>query len=73
MATYEIRAAHTQYDVLNGQCDVVDAMEGTLAEAKRRARYYLTNAYRRDTQMTEPLVYAQVLRNSECVADFFRD
>ncbi len=73
MAEYEIRAAHTQEDVLNGQCDVAGDFQDTLKEAKVRARYLLTDEYQQAAEMQRPLTYAQVLRDGECVADFFRD
>jgi|GEM_PF-1978230 len=73
MATYEIRAAHTQEDVLSGQCDVVQDYPETLKEAKARAKYFLSDEYQRACEMSRPLGYAQVIRNGECVADFFRD
>jgi len=43
----------------------------TLADAKRRAKYYLTDDYRQVCNVTECLGYAQVLVDGEVVADYF--
>lgn len=66
----EVRAAKTQQDVLNHQCDLVNTFE-TVAAAKRQAKYYLTTEYQRVSEASEPLGYAQVVVNGECVVDYF--
>lgn len=43
----------------------------TVKEAKERAKYYLTEEYRRVSESSRRLGYAQVLVNGTCVADFF--
>lgn len=68
----EVRAARSQEDVLNHQCDIVDQFD-TIAEAKRKARYYLTDEYQQVIEASEPMRYAQVVVNDECLYDYFRD
>lgn len=69
--TIEVRAAHSQAQVLDHQCDIVDEFD-TIAEAKRKAKYYLTDEYQRVIESSEPMRYSQVMVNGECVADYFR-
>jgi hypothetical protein len=49
---------HSQY------CD-------TIKEAKERAKYFLTEEYRRVSETTIRLTYAQVLVNGKCRYDYF--
>jgi hypothetical protein len=51
--------------------DVEDTGLETVASAKQRARYVLTEEYRRITEASERLGYAQVVVNGEVVADYF--
>lgn len=67
----EVRAAKSQQQVLDHQCDIVDQFD-TIGEAKKRAKYYLTDDYQRIIESSEPMRYAQVVVNGECVADYFR-
>lgn len=67
----EVRAARTQEQVLNHQCDIVDTFD-TIGEAKKRAKHYLTDEYQRLVEMSEPLGYAQVVVDGECLYDYFR-
>ena len=67
----EVRAARTQQAVLDHQCDVVLECD-TIAEAKRKARYLLTDEEMHLVEASEPNRYAQVVVNGECVADYFR-
>lgn len=67
----EVRAAKTQRAVLEHQCDLVNDFE-TVAQAKQQARRYLTDDYQKLSEASEPLRYAQVVVNGECVADYFR-
>jgi hypothetical protein len=67
----EVRAAKTQSQVLDHQCDIVDSFD-TIAEAKKRAKYYLTDDYQQRIESSEPIRYAQVWVNGECVEDYFR-
>lgn len=69
--TIEVRAARTQFAVVNHQCDIVDSFD-TIGEARRAAKYYLTDSYQQVIESSEPMRYSQVVVNSECVADFFR-
>ena len=66
----EVRAAYTQRAVLNHQCDDVRTCD-TIAEAKKYARYCLTQSYADAIESKEPMGYAQVIVNDECVADYF--
>lgn len=67
----EVRAAKTQSQVIDHQCDIVDSFD-TIAEAKKRAKYYLTDDYQQRIESSEPMRYAQVVVNGECVEDYFR-
>lgn len=69
--TIEVRAAKTQAAVLNHQCDIVVQFD-TIAEAKRKAKYYLTDDYQRVIESSEPIRYAQVVVNDVCEFDYFR-
>jgi len=66
----KVLAAGSQSEVLNSQCDIEEEHE-TVAEAKRRARYVLTEEYRRNCESTSRLGYSQVLVNGDVVADYF--
>lgn len=73
---YAVEAAHSQRQVEDGQCDVVDRCD-TLKEAKARAKYLLSDEAQASFEMSEPLAYARILLNGElddgcCVADYFR-
>lgn len=69
---YTIEAAHTMEQVIDRQCDLVESAD-TLKEACARARYLLTDEFRRSCEMSEPFHYAQVCKaNGEVVKDFFR-
>lgn len=67
----EVRAARSQRDVLNHECDIVDEFD-TIAEAKRKAKHYLSDEYQRLIEASEPMRYAQVVVSGECVVDYFR-
>jgi len=69
--TITVRAAETQEKMLNDGCDVDNNCCETLAEAKKRAKYYLSAEYMNRSESTVMMGYAQVLVNGECVADFF--
>jgi len=73
---YAVEAGHTQEQVEDNQCDVVDRCD-TLKEAKARAKYLLSDAAQQAFEMSEPLRYARILLNGKldcgcCVVDFFR-
>jgi len=67
----EVRAARTQQQVLDHQCDIVQPCD-TIGEARKRAKHYLTDEYQRVIESSEPMGYAQVVVNDECLADYFR-
>ncbi len=66
-----VKAAETQEKLMNDGCDVDNNCCETVAEAKKRAKYYLTTEYMNRSESTVMMGYAQVLVNGECVADFF--
>jgi hypothetical protein len=51
--------------------DVEDNNFETVASAKKRARYLLTEEYRIASECSTRLGYSRVLVNGKCVADFF--
>jgi hypothetical protein len=51
-------------------CDVEQECE-TIAQAKKRAKYYLTEDYMQSVESTTMLGYAQVRVNGVCEYDFF--
>lgn len=67
-----VLAARTQ-DELDAKGADVEVRNGydTIAEAKKRAKYFLTEEYRLVSEASERLGYSQVLVNGECVADYF--
>ena len=75
MTKYTVEAAHTQEDVENRQCVVVNDFD-TLKEAKGYAKYLLTDQCMRDAESTQPLGYVRIIEHSSpgftCVADYFR-
>ena len=66
-----VRAAETQEKLMNDGCDVYNNCCETVAEAKNRAKYYLSAEYMNRCESSVMMGYAQVLVNGECVADFF--
>ncbi len=72
----EVRAARTQQDVLNCQCDEIRQCD-TIKEAKEYAKYVLTNDFQKVNEMSEPLQYAAIyagngdLTRKDIVYDFF--
>lgn len=63
-------AAVSQEQLENDGCDVEQECE-TVAEAKKRAKYYLTEEYMFSSESTTLLRYAQVKVNGEVRHDFF--
>lgn len=66
-----VLAATDQDSLATRGADVEDTQCLTLTEAKRRARYYLTDEYMQVSECSQRLGYSQVLLNGICVADFF--
>lgn len=58
-----VLAAKTQQSVLDHECDIVNDCD-TICEAKLKAQRHI--------ESSEPICYAQVVVNDECVADYFR-
>lgn len=71
MKTIEVRAAKTQQAVLDSQCDVVLECD-TIAEAKRKAKYLLSDEEMQLVEASEPNRYAQVVVDGKCLYDYFR-
>lgn len=67
----EVRAGYTQSAVLNDECDVVNEFD-TIGEAKRKAKYYLTDEYQHVIESSRPMQYAQVVVNGECLCEYWR-
>jgi hypothetical protein len=69
---YLVQAADSQ-DALESLGSNVEFEFDTLKEAKSRARYYLTEDYRRVCEAADVLGYSRVMNaDGQCVADFFR-
>ena len=65
-------AAVSQQQLENDGCDVDQECE-TIAQAKRRAKYYLTEEYMDACESTTLLGYAQIKVNGVVEYDFFRN
>jgi len=65
-----VLAAVSQEQLKNNGCDV-DQECKTIAEAKKRAKYYLTEEYMNSCESTTMLRYAQVKVNGVVEYDFF--
>jgi len=72
MKQITVAAAKTIEQSEAGQNDVWFDGFDTIAEAKKRAKYYLSDDYMRSGEMSEPLGYAQVIVDGEVHSDFFR-
>ena len=70
MKQIEVRVARTQEAVLNHQCDDVRECD-TIAEAKKFAKYALSKECQASCEMSEPMGYAQVIVDGECLYDYF--
>ena len=71
MTKYTVEAGHTQDQIKNDGFDVSYRAD-TLQEAKARARYLLSDEYRRASEASTRLGYAHVINAAgECVADYF--
>jgi hypothetical protein len=79
--TIELLAGRTQTDVLDHQCDICETYD-TIKEAKRRLefvpngkgqkeRYLFSSSYQLLIEASEPMRYAQILVNGECIYDYF--
>jgi hypothetical protein len=66
----EVLAATTQSAVLNQQCNICDRFD-TIKEAKARVKRIMSLDYQRSSEMSEPIRYAQICVDGECVYDFF--
>lgn len=66
-----VLAARSQEELAGNGADVEETHFETVAEAKKRAKYLLTDEARIAAEASELLGYSKVLVNGECVADFF--
>jgi hypothetical protein len=66
-----VRAFQSQSDFDNNSGCVVEFTFDTIKEAKARAKYYLTEEYRKSSEAADRLQYSQVVADGQCVADFF--
>lgn len=71
MKTIVVLAVTTQERLERDGADVVDEHCQTITEAKKRARYYLTEAYMNSAESTTMLGYAQVKVNGVVEYDYF--
>lgn len=69
--TYVVLAAKDIETLENRGADVEEKHCETGVEARRRARYLLTEEYRVNSESSERLGYSRVLANGTCVADYF--
>jgi hypothetical protein len=65
-----VLAGVNQNQLENDGCDVEQECE-TIAQAKKRAKYYLTEEYMNSCESTTMLEYAQVKVNGVVEYDFF--
>jgi hypothetical protein len=77
----ELLAGRKQSDVLNRQCDLAEEHD-TIKEAKarlrmvpngkgKRERYLFSKSYQDLIEASEPLGYAQIVVDGECLYDYF--
>jgi hypothetical protein len=65
-----VLAATSQEQLENDGCDVEQECQ-TIAEAKKRAKYYLTEEYMNSCESTTRLEYAVIKVNGKAEYDFF--
>jgi hypothetical protein len=68
---YLVVAAYSQEDLRENGSNVEFDFD-TLAEAKRKAKYYLTDEYQHVSESSQPNGYSQVLKDGEVIADYYR-
>jgi len=76
----ELLAGRTQKDVVDMQCDYAQEFD-SIKEAKRKLefvpegkgkeRYLFSSEYQRIVEASEPLRYAQIIVDGECLYDYF--
>lgn len=66
-----VRAAYSQED-LEANGSNVEYDFDTIAEAKRKAKHYLTDDYMHTVEASQPNGYAQIIADGEVLYDFFR-
>jgi hypothetical protein len=69
--TILVRAATSQDDLVSSGA-TVESSHDTIAQAKERARYYISDAYAKAAEISSALGYAQVLVNGRCAFDVKR-
>jgi hypothetical protein len=65
-----VEAAHSQGQVDNHQCVVVETCD-TIKEAKSRAKYVLTADFACSAELSCPLKYARIMADGQCLYDYF--
>ena len=68
-----VLAATSQKDLENNGADMEDTQCLTILDAKRRARYFLTDEFMNRSESTVQLHYAQVLVDGQVRHDFYAD
>lgn len=69
--TYTVLAARDIETLESRGADVEETHCETGVEARRRARYLLTEEYRIASECSERMGYSRVVANGECIADYF--
>ncbi len=69
--TITVRVYAKQEDVRAYGCELEYSHFDTLKEAKEKAKYYLTEDYRRSSEASDRLGYSQVLKDGKCIYDYF--
>jgi hypothetical protein len=67
----EVLASQTQTQVLEGQCAIAENHFDSIKEAKARVKYVMSKQYQNVAEMSEPIRYAQIVVNGECLYDYF--
>jgi hypothetical protein len=71
MKRIEVLAGRTQKDVLDEQCDVCEDRFDSIKEAKAHVKRIMSRDYQQLVEMNNPIRYAQIRVDGECLYDFF--
>ena len=71
MRRIEVLAGRTQKDVLDEQCGVYEDRFDSIKEAKARVKRIMSRDYQQLVEMNDPIRYAQIRVDGECLYDFF--
>ena len=64
-------ADRTQKDVLDEHCDVYEDRFDLIKEAKAHVKRIMSRDYQQLVEMNNPIRYAQIRVDGECLYDFF--